>query len=581
VEVKPSCYPNSALNIAEFHERQQQTTILETSQKSSLSVVLADLSRMIQNSRTSQSFRSYKQGSNKIYSGLQSRSASNLREHHLRRQFSHSMALHEFKRHYEWLRSQREIEHLQCYTDARMTNTWLDEMLLSILRDIGSELAADLDMYKSVERRASGYISSELPKQLYDLTIESWMMQEQHTKAAVATFSEKLKVRFECQLSSPFDKKKIHSPTNSASTPGNSTEADKRLLFKADSIRNFESEYLKHIHLFSDHPQLASKVLNAFLKECYKILLQDQDSPTWGMETAAKSAVLYVGEYLFARLYHTMLPVGKLWFDDSMMQFKRESLKSIKPNDLGLFNVPGVEECPGLWSQLFKYISYLDRCYSPLSKVECMNRCIKNCVETLQLVDPKQTFDADTCLSVLVYLILHAPSKTLMAHIKFVEWFSGNHGTPTDVISDELGYSYTQWVIAIQYVNGSEIQTLQRERKDSKRPSFIAARKSVSVNSFKDSRSGDRDITIDANPNATQVGTPDMETKENPLLVHKGSESSDQNATCNSNQAENEALDTNDSAPLTFSSWTNIAPMLGPPQSLKDFTDDETETTVD
>mmetsp|Transcript_6915 Transcript_6915/g.12714 ORF Transcript_6915/g.12714 Transcript_6915/m.12714 type:complete len:530 (-) Transcript_6915:151-1740(-) len=293
---------------------------------------------------------------------------------------------------------------------------------------------------------------------------ESYRLRSLQINQAVAAFTQLAKVDFKCKLPPGFSRNSgrrsqswgggsgLGTPTE-VSTP---TETRERK-FRAKTLGDFEREFQEYSMSISDDPRSGSKLINGFLSNIYTILLRSESSPTFGSTSDSRSGVLYVAEYLFSRLYRLILPIEKLWLDDNLLHFKMIQLQKITPYDLGLAGMPSVQESPQTWRQALDMMRLLDLCYSPLSKVQCMARCFKCAVDVMRVVNPSQSLDADTCLSVLVYVLIQAPNRLLLAHIKFVEWYSGNYQSPTDVLPGEMGYCYTQFVIAIQYLSGNEI----------------------------------------------------------------------------------------------------------------------------
>ena len=268
---------------------------------------------------------------------------------------------------------------------------------------------------------------------------------------------------------------------------------DEGSVFVATSVAEFEVEYTMYGGSFSQEPRLGSRVVNRFLDRIYESLLKDPNSPSFASPRLSTEATLFAAEHLYARLHKAITPPPIL------IASERESgtaddisgrLGRLHPHDLGLAAVPSGEERPGAWTEALSRLDDLLICHSPLRKVQTMTLCFKAAVRAVAAADPRQALDADTCLSALVYVLALSISRGvvsmhgLLEHIKFVEWFSGEAGTRTDVLAGERGYCYTQFVIAFQYLNspefvaalGKEQAPVHKVSSAKKRPSFQRAR---------------------------------------------------------------------------------------------------------
>ncbi|GAB5356147.1 hypothetical protein AAMO2058_000266100 [Amorphochlora amoebiformis] len=342
---------------------------------------------------------------------------------------------------------------------------WLDAVLLNALSTATAVARGVFE--RMVNIRQDLYRETmktiESSRSLYQS--EARRLHVSETKLAVSTFVHFQVLKFRFHLPAEYTRREeerapLLDPIEMGSAHRESPEGKQRensRIFYANSLTDFEIEFRSYSEWLSEDPSVAAKCINAFLTMIHDRLLNSHRSPTFAREKAAKDATFFIAEYIYARIYYIVANPSTLKLEDDLLTFKRESLQELSPADIGLPSLPGIRNSPEIWEETRSLIHHLKSCFSPLRKAKKMMEVFKRAVQIVRAADPKQALDADTCLSVLVYALIQTPKVRLRMHVKFVEWFSGDYGTPLDVMTSQLGYCYTQFVIALQYLSSNEI----------------------------------------------------------------------------------------------------------------------------
>lgn len=104
-----------------------------------------------------------------------------------------------------------------------------------------------------------------------------------------------------------------------------------------------------------------------------------------------------------------------------------------------------------LWGRPCEELCGLEDALTPLRKLLCLTRTIKLIFENLKALSRGATFDADTCLSALIGVIIHTPPIRLIANIQYINSF--RHINKLD---GEDQYCITQFNLAISFISNAD-----------------------------------------------------------------------------------------------------------------------------
>lgn len=253
--------------------------------------------------------------------------------------------------------------------------------------------------------------------------------------------------------------------------------------FACSSILTLIEQYRKYRSVLETHRHIGAQLLHCFQetleKKLSKKLKADQ------LKHASELVEAYICTALFDCLFEEPHSTTR---PDAMLAEKLATGAWVRPAHLGLVLLPekqlkknvqallsrqsGAKEISEaaikaemdkerqkeadmlrvLWGRPCEELCGIENSITPLRKLLCLTRTIKLIFENLKALSRRSgNFDADTCLSALIGVIIHTPPVRLMANLAYINSF--RHINKLD---GEDQYCITQFNLAISFISNAD-----------------------------------------------------------------------------------------------------------------------------
>lgn len=271
-------------------------------------------------------------------------------------------------------------------------------------------------------------------------------------------------------------------------------------VFRTDTVQLFVSEFKHHDALLNDKT-LAAEVYHLFFEEARKVVKEDQDFSQTLLLSSKDLTTMAISDLAMKELEeHLGMHLYKVFFsegsspdsaDDLSLVSLLTALQWVAPQHVYIADQPKDLEA---WRRPIQELQRLDVERSPSGKLACLVTTIK---WIAKMVGAKGSVDADTALSALIYVIIHASPPRLCSNLEYIQLL----GRPEQLTMGEGSYALMQFDAASHHISYSLAGVNQeqheahqaKEAKEMEKRSGKTSLSSSSSNSLASRRTPDDD----------------------------------------------------------------------------------------